>query len=252
MLFLLKKWIGGLLMPLPFALLLLLIGLLLLFFSKRQKLGKMFATSSFILLFCFSFLPVTQTITKPLERSYPALINAEQDLQMILVLGSSGIADPDLPITGQLSSTALSRFSEVLRLYYANPNAKIVVSGNAFGDTKSHAQLLESLALSYQIPANRIIRLDLPKDTGEEVQAMAQLIEGKRAALVTSATHMPRAMQLFEKYPSQPIPAPAMYLSKTNTQPLPSYAYIPSGYQLYKAQVAMHEYLALIFNKLKQ
>lgn len=240
--FILKKWLGGLLMPLPLALLLLLISLCLLFFSQRQTVAKLLTLLSFIILLGFSLLPTAYQLTKHLERQLPPLLDAQQSLDYILVLGSSGIDDPSLPITGQLSATALSRFSEVLRLYYANPDAKIVVSGSGFGDSQSHAQLLATLAIAYQIPIQRIIRLDETQNTHQEAQQMSKIIKGKKAALVTSATHMPRAMQSFKQFGEFPIPAPAMYLAKENKFDLPAYAYIPSAYQLYKSQVAVHEY----------
>ena len=243
MLFIIKKWVGGLLMPLPFALCILFISLLLLFFTKRQKLAKILTLMSFLLLFGFSLLPSANFLAKPLEREYPPLLIAEQSLDYILVLGSSGVHDQSLPITGQLSATAISRFSEVLRLYHANPNAHIIVSGSGFGDNKSHAQLLQELATSFSIPADKIIRLDETKDTKQEAQEMSALIRGKKAALVTSATHMPRAMALFAQYDTSPIPAPTMYLAKHNSHDLPAYYYIPSAYQLYKSEVAWHEYL---------
>jgi len=243
MLFIIKKWIGGLLMPFPFALCILFISLLLLFFTQKQKLAKTLALFSFIMLLTFSVLPTAYYLSKPLERQYPPLLVAEQSLDYILVLGSSGVHDQTLPITGQLSATALSRFSEALRLYYANPNATLVLSGSGFGDSKSHAQLLQTLATSFSIPEKRIIRLDETKDTHQEAQQMSALINGKKAALVTSATHMPRAMQLFQHYNTFPIPAPTLYLAKTNQHELPAYYYIPSAYQAYKVEVAFHEYL---------
>lgn len=243
MLFIIKKWIGGLLMPLPFALCILFISLLLLFFTQRQKLAKTLTLISFVILLSFSLLPSANFLAKPLERKHAPLLVAAQSLDYILVLGSSGVHDQTIPITGQLSATALSRFSEALRLYYANPNASIVVSGSGFGDSKSHAELLAELATSFSIPADKIIRLDNSKDTHDEAQQMSTLINGKKAALVTSATHMPRAMRLFEQYNQFPLPAPAMYLAKTSLHDLPAYYYIPSAYQAYKAEVAFHEYL---------
>ena len=75
---------------------------------------------------------------------------------------------------------------------------------------------------------------------------MSAIISGKKAALVTSATHMPRAMALFNQYQQFPMAAPAMYLAKENVNDLPLYVYIPSAYQLYKSQIALHEYLGLL------
>jgi len=241
--FILKKWIGGLLMPLPLALTLLLISLCLLFFSQRQTLAKYLTLASFIILACFSFLPVSYQLNKPLERQYRPLLTADNNFDYILVLGSSGIHDPNLPITSQLSGTALSRFSEALRLYYANPNAKMIVSGSGFGDTQSHAQLLTTLAKAYQIPEQRLIRLDNTQDTAQEAQQMSAIIKGKKAALVTSATHMSRAMALFKQYAQTPIPSPVTYLAKDTNFDLPAYTYIPSAYQLNKSEIAIHEYL---------
>ncbi|WP_409439651.1 ElyC/SanA/YdcF family protein [Psychromonas sp. GE-S-Ul-11] len=241
--FIIKKWVGGLLMPLPFALLLLFVSLLMLFFSDRQVVAKILTLCSFLILLSFSLLPAAYHLTKPLERQYPPLLAADQSFDYILVLGSSGIDDPNLPVTGQLSATALSRFSEVLRLHYANPDAMIIVSGSGFGDTKSHAQLLEQLATELNIPKQKIIRLDYTQDTAQEAKVMSLIIDGKKAALVTSATHMPRAMQLFKRFHQSPTPAPAMYLAKDDTNGLPWYTYIPSAYQLYKSELSMHEYL---------
>jgi len=246
MLFVIKKWLGGLLMPLSLSLSILLLSLILLFFSKRQRLAKLLTLFSFLILLSMSFLPNVTRLTKPLERQYPPLLQADQSLDYILVLGSSGINDQSLPITGQLSATALSRFSEALRLYYANPNAKLVVSGSGFGDSQSHAQLLQALAIAFKIPLEKIIRLDETEDTNQEALQMSRLIKGKKAALVTSATHMPRAMQLFKQHNQSLIPAPAMYLVKENDLALPMHTYIPSAYQLYKSEVVLHEYLGLL------
>jgi uncharacterized SAM-binding protein YcdF (DUF218 family) len=246
MFFIFKKWVGALLMPLPLSLMILSLSLLLLFFSKRQRLAKFLTLCSFMLLLIMSLLPNVNYLISPLEKQYPPLTTAEKSLDYILVLGSSGLYNESLPITGQLSATALSRFSEALRLYYANPNAKIVVSGSGFGDARSHAQLLQQLAIELNIPEDKIIRLDHTKDTDQEALQMSLLIAGKKAALVTSATHMPRAMKLFRIYNQSPIPAPAMYLAKNNEADLSAYTYIPSAYQLYKSEIAMHEYLGLL------
>ncbi|MCG6201921.1 ElyC/SanA/YdcF family protein [Psychromonas antarctica] len=251
MLFILKKWIGGLLMPLPLLLIIFCIGLILLFFSKKQKIAKTFLLLSFVLLFTLSTMPIAERLVHSVERKYLPIMQPAQRYDVILLLGSGGVADPSLPVTGQLSATALSRFTEALRLYYANPGATLVVSGSGFGDLKSHAQLLEELALAMEIPAAKIIRLDNTLDTDDEARIMATMIRGKRAVLVTSASHMERALQLFYKYGAGPEAAPANFLAKTRMGKIPSHYYIPSSYNLYKTQVAWHEYLGRFQNWIK-
>jgi len=240
-------------MPLPLLLIVFCIALILLFFTQRQKMAKALLTVTFVFLSALSLMPVSEQIVHSLEQKHPPLTKQQiqQNFQYILLLGSGGIADPSLPVTGQLSATALSRFIEALRLYHANPNAILVVSGSAFGDLKSHAQLQHELALSMGIPENRIIRLDNTLDTDDEARQMSQIITGKKAALVTSATHMNRALKLFIKYGATPVPAPANYLAKQRFGEIPGYYYIPSAHNLYKTKVAWHEYLGKWQNTLK-
>jgi uncharacterized SAM-binding protein YcdF (DUF218 family) len=252
MLFILKKWIGALLMPLPIVLMIFLFALILLFFTQKQKLAKFNLLLSFILLFVLSFLPVSERLVKPLESQYPPVMQPAQNFKYILVLGSGGIADPSLPVTGQLSAVALSRFVEALRLYHANPRATLVVSGGNFGDLKSHALLLQELAMTMNISKDNIIRLDNTLDTDDEAKQMSKIIQGQSAVLVTSATHMPRAMQLFHQYNTYPTPAPAGYLAKNRLGETPYYHYIPSSDYLDKTKVAWHEYLGKLQNLLKE
>tara|TARA_R110001583_G_scaffold188860_2_gene351309 strand:+ start:4954 stop:5724 length:771 start_codon:yes stop_codon:yes gene_type:complete len=253
MLFLTKKWISGLLMPLPLFLIIFLIALCLLFFTQKQKTAKFLLVFSFLFMLFISSLPVAERLTHRLERKHLPILqhNVSQQFDYILLLGSGGIADPSLPVNSQLSSVANSRFLEALRLFKANPKAKLIVSGNGFGDIKSHAQMMQELALIMGIPKHQIIRMDNNLDTDDEAKQMSQIIRGKKSVLVTSATHMDRALNLFYKNGTAPIAAPSNYLAKNRLGETPSYYYIPSAYQLYKSQVAIHEYLGKFQNWIK-
>lgn len=245
MLFLTKKWIGGLLMPLPLFLTVFFIALLLLFFTEKQKTAKFLLLTGFIFIFLASLMPVSEKLINPIERKHLPILqhNVAQNFDYILLLGSGGIADPSLPVNSQLSSTANSRFLEALRLFKGNPKAMLVVSGAGFGDVKSHAQMMQEMAIMMGVPAKQIIRLDESLDTDDEAAKMSKLIRGKHSALVTSATHMDRALNMFYKNGAAPIAAPTDYSAKNRTGETPSYYYIPNAYQLYKSNVVWHEYL---------
>lgn len=252
-LFLIKKWIGGLLMPLPFALALFLLGLIFLLFTNKKRIANGLLIFSFCFLTIMSLMPVSQNLGRSLEKTYPPLMQADiaQSFDYILVLGSGGIADPTLPPTGQLSATALSRFMEALRLFHANPDATLVVSGSGMGDLLSHAQLLENLAISVGVPEEQIKRLDNTMDTDDEARLMSQLILHKKAVLVTSATHMKRSMGLFRKYGTAPTPSPANYIAQSRSGDVPAHYYIPSAYYLNKSKKSWHEYLGAFQNFVK-
>jgi uncharacterized SAM-binding protein YcdF (DUF218 family) len=253
MLFLAKKWFGGLLMPLPLFLIIFFIALILLFFTQKQKVAKGLLLCSFVFIFLISLMPVSEQLTHRLERKHLPILqnNVAQNFDYILLLGSGGIADPSLPVNSQLSSIANSRFLEALRLFQANPNAILVVSGSNFGDVKTHAQMMQELAMINGIPKKQIIRFDNSLDTIDEVREMSKLIRGKKSALVTSATHMDRALNLFYLYGTAPTAAPSNFLAKNRNGTTPSYYYIPNAYQLYKSKIAWHEYLGQFQNWIK-
>jgi len=254
MLFLAKKWIGGLIMPLPLFLLVFFIALILLLFTQKQKTAKLLLLCSFTWLFLLSFMPTTQKMIQDIERVHPPILQAQvaQHFDYILILGSAGVADATLPINSQLSATANSRFLEGLRLFKANPDAIVVVSGSGFGDIKSHAQMMYEMAIMMGIPAEQVIRLENNLDSDDEALRMSTLIKGKKAALVTSASHMQRALQLFHRYGTMPTPSPSHYLEKKRAGQLPSYYYIPNVNQLNKNTIIMHEYLGQAQHWLKQ
>ena len=67
----------------------------------------------------------------------------------------------------------------------------------------------KAYAESLGVPRASIITLDSPKDTEEEAAAVKQAIGDVPFLLVTSASHLPRAMIFFEKLGLHPLPAPA-------------------------------------------
>ena len=72
-LFALKKFLGGILMPLPLALLLLFWAVLMLLRRKTRWTGAIFALLATALLFIASYAPITNRIIAPLEQEYPVV-----------------------------------------------------------------------------------------------------------------------------------------------------------------------------------
>jgi uncharacterized SAM-binding protein YcdF (DUF218 family) len=61
-------------------------------------------------------------------------------------------------------------------------------------------------------PRTRVVEINTARDTAEETAALAQLAGRKPVALVTSAWHLPRAMQLATASSLNALPCPADYL----------------------------------------
>lgn len=175
MLFALKKYLGGFLMPLPFMLLLILAGLLLLWFSRWQKTGKTLITVSWLGLVLLSLQPVADalllTTEKPYEKRYELITPAEvqqQELRYIVVLGGGFTYNPEWSPSANLISNSLPRVTEGVRLALRYPQATLIFTGGPGANSISSAEAAAQVAQSLGIPAERTLPLVLPKDTEEE------------------------------------------------------------------------------------
>jgi len=223
MFFLLKKFLGYVLMPLPVCLTLLVAGLWLTRTSRRAKLGRALAATGTILLLLFTNKFVSVLLVHPLEARYAAIPELGVDAippglaacKFVVVLGSGNGNTPGLSATNKLSTSALARVTEAVRLLRVLPDAKMIVSGPAEGSHPSHATMLARAAESLGIDPRRIVYIDHARDTEDESLATQRLVGDAPFALITSAWHMPRAMALFHHTGLTPLPCPTDFTSHT-------------------------------------
>lgn len=213
MLFMLKKYIGGMMLPLPLLLLLTGLGLFLVWFTRFQKTGKTAITVGWLLLLLLSLQPVADGLLKPIEDKYPTW-RGEQRVEYIVVLGGGYTWNPHWAPSSNLINNSLPRLNEGIRLWQANPGSKMIFTGaraltNPVSTGEAGARVAESLG----VPRNDIIVLDTPKDTEEEAAAVKAEIGDAPFLLVTSASHLPRAMIFFQHAGLHPLPAPANQLA---------------------------------------
>lgn len=239
MLFEIKKAIGALLMPLPFSLLLILCGVLL-FVIGRRKLGTLGGLLGVALILLCSFRPFAESITKPLERASPAY--AGQPVAYVVVLGGSHVSDDFLPVSSLLSTASLYRLVEGIRIYDLNEGSKLVLSGYEGNDREPNAKIMQRVARSLSVPQQDILIEPRPKDTREEAELIANIVDRQPFALVTSASHMKRAMTLFEQQGLTPLAAPTFFTVKNADEHNWRY-YLPSPDALAMTHMAWHEYL---------
>lgn len=247
--FLVKKIVSPFFFPVPLSLEFLLVGLLLLWFTRRQRGGKVLVTCGVMLLLGLSNPMVSDALLRPLEHRYPALVVANAGAGtlaggFILVLGGGANEDPDVPISSHLSPDQMVRLTEGLRLHREIPSSKLILSG-PYDDVKGMTIIAEALGAR----AEDIQSLSEPRDTEEESQQAARIVGSQRLILVTSAWHMPRAMALFRKAGLRPIAAPTDYLAPR--RPLQLDDFFPDGYKLFKSQMAIHEDLGLAWETLR-
>ena len=225
-LFTFKKIVGILFMPLPICTLLFAIGLFALF-RGRSKLAKGFTLSGFVLLIISTMPMFSDRLLSGIEKQYPQFDMAKR-VSHIVVLGCSHVVDGTLPLTSQIHPCSLIRVNEALRIFQANPRAILVTSGHSTDGEFTNAEMNKRLLMALGVNEDRIKSFGSPKDTNEESQALAKFLKGKAFALVTSASHMPRSMRLFEAQGLSPIPAPTEHLVRVREDPNWRY-YIPNS-----------------------
>lgn len=243
--FFLKKFISSFLMPVPIGLFLFALGIYFLFRNSYTK-AKVFLFLTLTWFALLSYSPIANAILAPLENTHKALLQTPK-VDYILVLGNGHFSNENLSITSQVNTTAINRLNEGIKHYNILENAKLVVSGYGGYDRNPHAFMQSILSSSLGVDKKDIIRFDNPRDTREEALAMKKLVGDKPFILVTSASHMKRAILLFEKLGLNPVPAPTNHLAHNKK----GFSFYFSGRNIHKVEVAIHEYLGLIWYKIK-
>ncbi|WP_108823841.1 ElyC/SanA/YdcF family protein [Ereboglobus luteus] len=228
-LFWLKKIIGLFFMPLQFALIIGVIGVVFIWLRKREKLariGRVMITLAVLVLLLASNRGVAIRLARPLESAYapipelksafdpanPAVPAQLAACKYVLVLGSGHADAPARSRINQLSNSGRARLAEALRiLRVLPPDTKLIVSGYHLRGP-SHAQVSAEAAESLGIDPGRIIRMDEARDTDDEIRTAVEIANGAPVALVTSAWHMPRAMHMCGHHKLDALACPADYL----------------------------------------
>ena len=248
----LKKWLGQLLMPLPFSLSLLLLALLLLWFTRFQKTGKLLATCSLVIITLMGLRPISYELARPLEQRFPPFeVSLHPAIDAIVVLGNGHVSDPAVPPFSWQNNIALARTLEGVRLAKAYPQAQLIFSGYVSGDPLSNAEVNARMAASLGIDRSRMTLFENNKDTHDEAVSIAGYLRQKRVALVSSATHLPRALALYRQQGLDAIAAPTDYTAKQSQQPQPLYSYLPKGRYLMYSEAAIHEWIGQLWARLR-
>ena len=251
-LFVIKKLVSRLFFPVPLCLELLVLGLILQLTKRWKKAGTIFLATGTGLLLILSLQGPSCLLLRPLETMYPPAFmdhNAAKELpriDWIVVLGGGTVPSAHRPPNSRLAENSLSRVVEGVRLARIFPNARMIFTGvGSPGDTDSTAAKMAEAAMVLGVDASRITRIGQAMDTPDEARLCAEIIpENGHMILVTSASHLHRALRLFIKQGLSPVPAPAGYMCKTSSG-ISYQDFIPSAYNLIRSERAIYEYMGL-------
>ncbi len=195
----------------------------------------------FLFYYVFSIVPVSDLLLRPLERTYPPL--SESDFQrtnkIVFLLG--GPETDILRSNGLLKTYRGQGFNKI--------KAEIIISGtDPLNPGESEANREKNFLINQGISPNNIILEDKSRNTFENAKDIKKIVGSKPFFLVTSAYHMPRAVEIFQKLGTNPIPAPTDFKTSRGYNVLD---FFPSGSGLKKSGLALHEYFGIIFYQLR-
>jgi uncharacterized SAM-binding protein YcdF (DUF218 family) len=242
-----KQLVGAVTTPLTVALILALVAVIFRAFSWRRTCTWLLLSAASVAylasidLIAAPFLGAFETRHAPLRDSAPL-----PDVRYVVVLGSDYHPRKDLPVTSALDSEGVLRLVEGVRLVRRLPNAQLVVSGGLLpGRGDRIAAGYARLARELGVPEVSIVILDQALDTAGEARDVAAKLGAERFLLVTSTSHMARAMMLMERVGARPVAAPTGH-HYTPQRSLRLRMVIPNSDSLRKTETALHELLGFI------
>ena len=231
---------GPFFQPIPLCLSLLLLGLFFLIFTRKKKTGKVLVGIGTLILAIFSYGGGSDMLVEPLERKYPPISAFEElkDIKWIVVLGGG-------------SAASLVRLSEAIRIHNKLPETRLIFTGGSgFKGFTPVAEVMADMAVELGVGQDKIIIEPKAADTSAHPSYVKQIIGRNKFILVTSALHMYRAVAFFNKHGMYPIAAPTGYISKQREGFSPG-VFFPDASSLEKTGQAIHEYLGIVWAKLR-
>lgn len=252
MTFWLKKLISAFLLPLPFGLIWITLGIVLLIAHRAKRLRNALFTIGFLIILAFSFSPFSFALLNQLQSQYTPLMTIPKDVTQVVVLGGGVSGGKNYPPNLNLNSASLSRLVEGIRLYKIirtdNVDAQLVLSGGRVFQSPTVAGKMKNTAVMLGVNPNNTALEDGSLDTRQEAVFLKKIVETKPFILVTSAYHMPRSMALFKDLGMHPIAAPTQFMGHHENSIL---WYIPCSNSLGVSDVAIHEYLGILWGEFK-
>lgn len=253
--FFLKKLLGALLSPVGLVLALLLAGVVLMLLGGAPRLARGLTACSFLLLLAFSLPWLPNVLLRPLESQVPPLaeVEAKQPApEVIVVLGAGHHVRSGRPPVDWLGRAATARLMEGLRLRGLGKlsDLPLILTGDAGREPLPVAEAMKRAALSLGVPEEDIVSETTPRDTAEEMAVLSRRLGESPFVLVTSAAHMPRALRLAEGVGLNPIPAPTDF-RLVEASAASAQAWLPSAGHLQRAGHALHEWLGLLWLRIR-
>ena len=242
---------SGLSSPLIHAPLLFVLLLLLARITRFSRLFRLLSVLPIVWLILCSMTYPSTLLIKNLENQYPAVKLPSQQWQhsdAIVVMAYYYFEDNQLPEISRWPDSSLQRNLQAA-LMYKTHQMPIYLAGGILGpDNKvAIAEHNKQFLIMMGVKEADIHTVPQGYNTESELAALAPQLKGKKIALITSASHLPRTTNYFEYFGLDYLAIPVDHLSKITIKPMID---LPNARALYRSERAIHEYLGLLYQKI--
>jgi len=250
--FILSKFIGILLSPLLWIVLLSLASWFIKDSGRKRKTSRM----ALIMLLFFTNNWIIQNLMLQYQSSPKPMASGEQYSAGILL---GGLAGYDETYKQGFFNQTSDRFIQTLRLYKEGHIRKIIVSGgNAIfaGDDFREADFLVENLLAMGVPKEDILSEREAMNTIENSRLTHRITDSLMIrgpfVLITSAFHMPRAMKTFTNEGMQVRPFPCAYLALPSDKKFGLLSLVPSANAPNLWNIYLKEQVGNLFLRLRK
>jgi uncharacterized SAM-binding protein YcdF (DUF218 family) len=219
---------------------------------RRRRLGLSLVTASLGCLLLVRVLPVSQWLLAPLENRFSPVTNPPTHVDGIIVLG--GALDTELTEAHGIPALneAAERMTTFVALARRYPEAALAFTGG--NGLLLHGKLSEADAAGMLFEQLGLMRPVIYENRSRTTWENAEFLRARLApqpgqiwVLITSASHMPRAVGIFRKFGWPVLPWPVAY--KTGVSPAIQWQQaLPR--RLGELDWATHEWLGLLAYRL--
>lgn len=211
----------------------------------------MITLAALLLLYLAAIPLVSQWLSQKLEVYPPLDPNRLPTAQAIVVLGATRY--PEAPEYGgdTISSLGLERLRYAAWLKRRTGLPILASGGRPLGEKKAEAELMQEVLKEFGTPATWLETES--RNTFENARNSAAILKHQgidTIFLVTSAFHLPRAVEAFKYQGLTVIPAGTRF---TRQGPLESglFAFLPNPAALCRTSLALHEFLGRLWYRLR-
>ena len=223
---------------------------------RKPKLATALILVSLFSLYALSTPVLAEVLQQSLENRYPAIpLQAVEKADAIVVLGGY-LHEPSAQHPTAEFNEAIDRLWAASRLFLAGKASLVLLTGGTVPvlgpATIPESQAAQSILEQWGVPTDAILVEVQSRNTHENAIFSAPILAGRgihRSILVTSASHMPRALAIFKKAGIDVIPFPTDYQSGWN-QPELLIQWLPDAEALLKSNRALKEWIGLAVYRL--